>query len=78
MILQDSTDQGRISLAYLPPRPRHTRSALARAAVLLLGLAVLALFAAKPLPQVNGFIPALDATIFVTDLGHPVINAKIL
>lgn len=36
--------------------------------VLLFGLAVLAPFAAEPLPQVNGFIPALDATIFVTDL----------
>jgi PAS domain S-box-containing protein len=68
MGLQDSTDQPQISLAYLPPTPRQARSALAAAAVLLLGLAVLAPFAAKPLPQVNGFIPALDAIIFVTDL----------
>ena len=68
MALQDSADQPQISLAYLPPTPRQTWSALAGAAVLLLGLAVLAPFAAKPLPQVNGFIPALDATIFVTDL----------
>ena len=68
MGLQDSTDQPQISLAYLPPTPRQTWSALAGAAVLLLGLTVLAPFAAKPLPQVNGFIPALDATIFVTDL----------
>ena len=68
MTLQASTDERQISLAYLPPTPRQTRSALAGAAVLLLGLAVLAPFAAKPLPRVNGFIPALDATIFVTDL----------
>ena len=68
MVLQDSTDQGQISVAYLPPTPSQTRSALAGAAVLLLGLAVLAPFAAKPLPQVTGFIPALDATIFVADL----------
>src|SRR5258708_8665830 len=68
MGLQDSTDQPQISLAYLPPRTRQTWSALAGAAVLLLGLAVLAPFAAKPLPRVNGFIPALDAAIFVTDL----------
>ena len=66
--------QPQISLAYLPPTPRQTRSALAGAAVLLLGFAVLAPFAAKPLPQVNGFIPALDAIIFVTDL----ITASIL
>ena len=65
---QDNIDQTQISLAYLPPTPQQTRSALAWAAVLLLGLAVLAPFAAKPLPRVIGFIPALDATIFVTDI----------
>jgi PAS domain S-box-containing protein len=64
--LQDSTDQ--ISLTYLPPTLWQTRAALAGAAVLLLGLAVLAPFAAIPLRQINGFIPALDATISVTDL----------
>jgi hypothetical protein len=59
---------GEISLAYLPPTRRQMRSAVAGAAILLLGLAVLVPFAANPLPHVNGFIPALDATIFVTDL----------
>ncbi|MBV8453051.1 MAG: MASE4 domain-containing protein, partial [Deltaproteobacteria bacterium] len=59
---------GEISLAYLPPTPRQTRSALVGAAALLLGLAALIPFAAKPLPQFNGFIPALDATIFVTEI----------
>lgn len=68
MGLQDSIDQPEISLAYLPPTPRQTWSALAGAAILLFGFAVLAPFAAEPLPQFNGFIPALDATIFVTDL----------
>jgi hypothetical protein len=58
-----NTDQPQISLAYLPPTPQQTRSALAWAAVLLLGLAILAPFAGKPLPRTNGFIPALDATI---------------
>jgi PAS domain S-box-containing protein len=62
------TDQPEISLAYLPPTTRQTWSALAGAAILLLGFGVLAPFAAKPLSQVNGFIPALDATIFITDL----------
>jgi PAS domain S-box-containing protein len=61
-------DERHISLAYLPPTPQQTRSALAGGAVLLLGLAALAPFAGKPLPQVNVFIPALDAVIFVTDL----------
>jgi len=65
--LQDSTDQPEISLVYLPPKPQQTWSALAGTAILLLGLAVLAPFAAQPLPQVNGFVPALDATTFVTD-----------
>jgi len=64
---RDSTDHPLISLADLPPTLWQTRSALAGAAVLLVGLAVLAPFAAEPLPQLNGFIPALDATIFVTD-----------
>src|SRR5258708_5846880 len=68
MSFQGSIDQRQISLAYLPPTPRHSRLALAGAAGLLLGLAVLAPFATKQLPQNNGFIPALDATIFVTDL----------
>jgi PAS domain S-box-containing protein len=63
-----SPDRPQISLAYLPPTPRQARSAFVGAAVLLLGLAVLAPFAAKQVPQVNGFIPALDAIIFITDL----------
>jgi signal transduction histidine kinase len=67
MVLQDSTDLSQISLVYLSPKPQQTRAALAGAAVLLIGLAVLAPFAARPLPQVNGFVPALDATTFVTD-----------
>jgi PAS domain S-box-containing protein len=61
-------EQPQISLAYLPPTPLQTRSALAGGAVLLIALAALAPFAGKPLPQANGFIPALDAIIFVTDL----------
>jgi len=36
--------------------------------VLLLGLAVLIPFAAKPLPKVEGFVTAFDAVISVTDL----------
>jgi hypothetical protein len=68
MNLQDPAVQSEISLAYRPPTRRQTCSALAGAAVLLLGLAVLIPFAAIPLPKVDGFITALDAVISVTDL----------
>ncbi|WP_158794053.1 ATP-binding protein [Granulicella sp. L60] len=61
-------DHPQISLAYLPPTTRQTWIALAGAGVLLLGLAVLSPFAARPLPKVNGFITAFDAVISVTDL----------
>jgi PAS domain S-box-containing protein len=61
-------DPGQISLAYLPPTRGQTRLALAGGIVLLLGLAVLLPFASKPLPRMNGFIPAFDAIISVADL----------
>ena len=62
------TDHPHISLAYLAPKPWQSRSAFIGVAVLLLGLAVLTPFAGKELPQANGFVPALDAIIFITDL----------
>ena len=65
---QDPSDERQISLAYLPPTPRQTRSAVAFSTVLVLGFAIIAPFSGKPLPLVIGFIPALDAIIFVTDL----------
>ena len=61
-------DQHQVSLAYLPPTPRQTRLALAGGAVLLLGLAASLPYANYPLPRLNGFIPAFDAIISVTDL----------
>ncbi len=63
-----NTDHPQVSLAYLPPTLRQTRSALVGAAVLLLGLAASVPFATYRLPRVNGFIPAFDAVISVTDL----------
>jgi len=57
-----------ISLAYLPPTLRQTRIALAGALILLVGLAVLIPFAARPLPRADGFITAFDAVVAVTDI----------
>ena len=74
MVPQASTSQPQISLAYQPPTPRQTRLALAGAGALLVGFAVLAPFTPRQLLHANGFIPALDAIIFVTDL----ITASIL
>ena len=61
-------DQDQISLAYLPPTPQQTRMALAGGAVLLLGLAASLPYATYRLPRLNGFIPAFDAILSVTDL----------
>lgn len=61
-------DQAQISSAYMPPTPTQTRVALAGAAVLLLVSVVLIPVADWPLPQITGFVPAVDAMIFVTDL----------
>jgi signal transduction histidine kinase len=68
MVLQDRTDEAQVSLPYLPPTRRQARAALVWVVVLLLGSAVLIPLAAKPLPKFEGFIPALDAIISVTDL----------
>jgi signal transduction histidine kinase len=66
--LQDRTDEAQVSLAYLPPTQRQARRALGWVVLLLLGSAVLIPLAAEPLPKYEGFIPALDAIISVTDL----------
>jgi signal transduction histidine kinase len=68
MVLQDRTDEAQVSLPYLPPTRRQARAAFVWVVVLLLGSAVLIPLAAKPLPKFEGFIPALDAIISVTDL----------
>ena len=65
-----ATDQtgGAISLLDLPATPWQRCSALAVAAVLLLGFAILAPFGGVPLRQMVAFIPSFDIAIFVTDL----------
>lgn len=56
-----------MSLVYLAPTVRQTRIALACGAGLLFGLAVVLPFAAYPVLRANGFIPAIDAVIFIAD-----------
>jgi signal transduction histidine kinase len=68
MVLQDRTDEAQVSLAYLPPTRQQARAALSWVVVLLIGSVVLIPLAAKSLPKYEGFIPALDAIISVTDL----------
>jgi PAS domain S-box-containing protein len=65
--LHRGNGQTPISLAYLPPTERQTRSTLVGAVALLLVFAALTPFSAIRLRQFNGFIPALDATIFITE-----------
>jgi PAS domain S-box-containing protein len=51
---------------FRPPRRRPTRLAPIVAAALIIGFIALAPFAARPAPQVHGFIPALDTAIFLS------------
>ncbi len=61
-------DPIQVSMAYMPPTSSQTRTALMGAIALLAGLAAFLPVAATPLSKIDGFIPALDAIIFVTDL----------
>lgn len=61
-------DPIQVSMAYMPPTSSQTRTALIGAIALLAGLAAFLPVAATPLSKIDGFIPALDAIIFVTDL----------
>jgi signal transduction histidine kinase len=67
MIERDGSDDTERWLVDLPPTSRQRWMALGVAAVLLLGFAVLAPFAAVQLPQSDAFIPVLEAMVFVTD-----------
>lgn len=57
-----------VGLINLPPTARQTRLALGAATAILVAVALVAPFAATPLPQFAAFIPFLNATILVTDL----------
>lgn len=68
LILADEANNPGVWLASLPPTPEQRRLSLVVAAVLLAAFAISVPFAATPLRRVDAFIPALDATIFVTNL----------
>lgn len=68
MTVRDGPDDPLISLASLPATSRHRRLVLAVAAIQIVGFAVVAPFAATPLPQLYAFIPSLQAIIFVNDV----------
>jgi len=63
----DKSGDAEAWLSNLPPTSRQRWSALAVAAVLAMGCAVLVPFANRQLPRIDGFIPAFEGTIFVTD-----------
>jgi len=64
----DSLDDASVGLVNLPPTAIQIKSALAAGAGILMTVAVVAPFAATPLPRFAAFIPFLNATILVTDL----------
>ena len=62
------SDEFEFSVATMPPTLRHRQLALAVVAILLIAFGAVAPFATTPLPRIDGFIPAVLAIIFVTDL----------
>ena len=64
---REEPDDTETWLVDLPPTSRQRWSALAVAAVLLVGFGILAPFAYRPLPRLDAFIPSAEAIVFVTD-----------
>src|SRR5262249_54304809 len=67
MIARDSTN-AETWLLNLPPTTQQTRWAVTVAACQVAALALLAPFAGIQLGPMNGFIPAVESVVFVTDL----------
>lgn len=68
LVSPDRLDGADVGLINLPPTATQTKFALAAAAAILVAVAIVAPFAATPLPRFAAFIPFLNATILVTDL----------
>jgi PAS domain S-box-containing protein len=67
MIARDPTN-AETWLVNLPPTRRQTRWVIAVAICQLAAFALLAPFAGIQVGQINGFIPAVESVVFVTDL----------
>jgi len=64
----EKSDETVISLASLPAGPRDRRLVLVVTLLLFMAFVALLPFAGTPLPELDGFIPAYAAGIFVSDL----------
>jgi signal transduction histidine kinase len=64
----EKSDESVISLASLPAGPRDRRLVLVVTLLLFMAFVVLLPFAGTPLPELQGFVPAYAAGIFVSDL----------
>jgi len=67
MRASNESDHTEAWLSNLPPTSRQRWSARAVATILAVGCVVSVPFAGRQLPRFDGFIPAFEATIFVTD-----------
>jgi len=68
IMAREETSGANTWLVDVRPTARQSRSALAVAALALVGFVAAAPFAGRPLAALNALFPALDATVFVTDL----------
>jgi Membrane-associated sensor, integral membrane domain len=66
--VRNEEDDAELWLVDLKPTARQNWSAIAVAAVVVIGFVIAAPFARKPLAELNAFFPSLDAIVFVTDL----------
>ena len=73
MTEQPVADERELSIATMEPTLRQQRLALAIIAILSIGFAAIAPFAAKQLVRIDGFIPTVEAIILVTSLTTAVL-----
>jgi signal transduction histidine kinase len=65
---QPVADEREVSIATMRPTLRQQRLALAIIGLLFIGFAAVALFGAKQVARIDGFIPTVEAIILVTNL----------
>ena len=67
------SDGRELSAATMPPSSRQQHAALVAAAILLVGFGGLVPFSAIQLPRLDGFVPAVEAIIFITYLATAIL-----